>query len=222
MLENHRRSLAVALGAAMLFTLAAVLPARAAVLYEQPWIAGGPRGASQGVYATYDDFLLESDSLITNVGWAGFTYGQDPVTSGPFTISFFEDSNSAPGNLLSSSLMSAGDMVFTPIPQFAAWSVYDMSGDLQTPFQATAGTRYWLSVYSTSLTTFFAWDGTGNVNNLSYETDSRRPGEFTRWYADYTMRLSGEPITTAIPEPGSLALLAGIAPVLVALQRRSR
>jgi len=220
MLINQLRTLTIALTVVMLSALAAVLPARAAVLYEQPWIAGGPRGASQGVYTTYDDFVLESDSLITNVGWAGFTYGQDPAGSGPFTISFFEDSNSAPGNLLSSSLMSAGDMVFSPIPQFAAWSVYDMSGDLQTPFVATAGSRYWLSVYSTSLTTFFAWDGTGIVNSLSYETDSRRPGEFTRWYADYTMRLSGEPITTAIPEPGSLALMLGAVPVTLLRKRR--
>jgi hypothetical protein len=95
-----------------------------------------------------------------------------------------------------------------------------MSGNLQTPFHATAGTRYWLSVYSTSLTTFFAWDGTGNVNNLSCETDSRCPGEFTRWYADYTMRLSGEPITTAIPEPGSLALMLGAVPVILLRKRR--
>lgn len=220
MSAHQRRSLALALSVAMLSALVAVIPVRAAVLYEQTWVAGGPRGASQGVYTTYDDFVLPTDSLITNVGWAGFTYGQDPATSGPFTISFFEDSNSAPGNLLSSNLVSAGDMVFTPIPQFAAWSVYDISGNLATPFQATAGTRYWLSVYSTSLTAFFAWDGTGNVNNLSYETDSRRPGEFTRWYSDYTMRLSGEPWTTAIPEPGSLALLAGIAPILLVRKRR--
>ena len=144
--------------AALTLLSAVALPASADVLFSQeldPTLSGkwqsetanGNNGFNQG----FDNFSLTTTQMINNVSWTGFLNPDFTPVDG-FTISFYEDnfdnsdSPGAVGTLLASTVIS-GDAGQSPnaTPNVGAFGVFNFDTAI-TPFVATAGTTYWISI----------------------------------------------------------------------------
>ena len=130
---------------------AAVQPALATTPYSQPptQTDGFQYGwFSSDIFIAADDFTLASGGTIADVAWSGDYLMPGPLggtevvqapepTGATFTIDFYSDAGTGiPGTLLSSSTTFTG----------AATGIAPLS----SPFVATAGTEYWISIYENS------------------------------------------------------------------------
>ena len=142
--------------------LAAVLAAlsigaNAAVVFTQPFAGGGllpsawwtPNGSDYDQYA-WDSFSLASPAPVTEVQWQGaFSYGGTPITS--FTVTFYPSigGNSQPNIATAPPLATytinsnAGQ---TPVATNNGMVYYTYDFVLPAPFQAAAGTVYWIQI----------------------------------------------------------------------------
>lgn len=127
-------------------------------LIVSSWV--DPDGSDADMYA-YDEFVLGSDATITEVRWrGGYTQNQfgGPVTN--FSITFFESiaggsqphlgnpqlEDTAPIYLVK--YFVGGNAGESPVGA----GMYDYSFALPTPFQATAGVKYWLRIEASQST----------------------------------------------------------------------
>ena len=131
---------------------------QAAVVFDQPGGGAGwqsswwlPNGSDYDQY-TWDNFSISSNAPITEIKWhGGFFYGGTPVTS--FTVSIFSSiqGGSQPdiGNTYAQNPLVSytinGNAGQTPAGAATGVS-YDYDYVLPTPFQATAGTVYWIQI----------------------------------------------------------------------------
>ncbi len=191
---------------------ASSVPARAGVLYNQPYDGSGNLYASQndtnsggfGSFAAmYDNFTLGTTSNINQVDWTGGYFNGSPATITQFTVSFYADSAGAPGGLLATEAFpgNAGETILSS-------PIYTYEVLLSSPFLATAGTQYWLSVVpDIGFPPQWGWaSGTGG-DGLSYQNFF---GTLGTQEADMAFTLA------ATPEPVSFSL-AGIGLGLVGL-----
>ena len=192
----------------------------------------------QGGYQTFDNFALGQDSLVGFVDWQGFYYDYINASGNPagantdsWTLSIWSDNGSnAPGALLYSQTTSPALVTSTFVGSSSSGNnslgvpldVYDFSLHLDSPFNATAGTPYWISVLSnqTNFNPLFAWsyglggdgqslqytfDGAGNVVAANYQ------------FGDRALSLE------AVPEPATLSLMGlGLGALTCRLRRRTR
>jgi hypothetical protein len=198
--------------AALSLLLGGVGQAMAEVVYDQPSNFGAPNAnglASQndpaqgGVFArAYDNFTIAAGAMITDVTWQGLTF--NPPTMNPnitgFTIQIWDNNTAGggqPGNSLSMTHI-AGNAGQTFVGNEAGqFPTFNYAASI-TPFNATAGTQYWISIVA-DLTFPPQWgwhSGTGGDNRSVQDFLGSRSVIGN----DDAFTLS------SAPEPGSLAL----------------
>lgn len=137
--------------------------AGAAVVYDQPHNGGGglnksswysPDGLDGDMYA-WDGFTLASATAISSIHWrGGYQYhpsgtGQGAISS--FTISIYRSiaGNSQPdmgtGGRLARYTVT-GNAGETAAGTFGGVAMFDYACNLASPFQAAAGTTYWVEI----------------------------------------------------------------------------
>ena len=151
---------------------------------------------------TADDFVLQSDNLIREIRWWGGCHAQAPPSScspggtDQFTFSFYSTSTDLPGPLL---LETAGTLLGdTNGASYAAV--------LDTPFLATGGTRYWLSIFNEALHEPWGWTNSSGGNNESAHAEAP---SFAIWNETFGFNVDTA-FQLVVPEPANLWLALGV------------
>lgn len=180
------------------------------VIYSQPsdFPAGGIFFSINDTSQTnldatvFDNFTLLTTASVTDVHWQGaYLLGESPGDITAFTITFWSDNGGQPGNaLLTESFL--GNANETPIGNDnGGIPTFNYAVDLTTPFQATGGTQYWLSIVpDLAFPPVWGWHtGTGG-DGIAFINFLGAPSFLT---SDLAFDLTG-----TVPEPGSLSLIS--------------
>ncbi len=100
----------------------------------------------QGTGASSDDFLLAGNTLIDGVGFYFQNYYGIDGWNLDINYSIFDDAGDVPGLLLDSGIGQNVVATDTGQPWYAFGNVFEVTFDLQNPFTATGGSRYWLQL----------------------------------------------------------------------------
>jgi len=121
-------------------------------LYQSSWWS--PDESSYDMYV-WDNFTLDTAQGITDVQWMG---GYDPARGGSggpvsdFTIAFYSSTaGDTQPDIVNPPLVhyqTGGNADETPAGQFGGVMMYNYTFTLPAPFQAEAGTRYWVYIVS--------------------------------------------------------------------------
>ena len=137
-----------------------------------------------------------------------------------FEIGFYSDSNGIPDVLKYISFVSVSSSIVDVGSGFGPVTFY--SGDLGFPFEAVAGTRYWLSIYNGAPDAKWSWlkaEAAGNGFAQDFCNSLRCTGWEVSHEFDLAFELSGnEPTTTS--EPTSMGLLGFSLACVGVIQRR--
>jgi hypothetical protein len=102
-----------------------------------------------------DDFELPWTSTISRIRWWGFDEGGGWTGYSSFKFTFYDDNYGSPGD----------EIMTTPGTSLTAevWngSMWEYSTYLATPFNATAYTTYWLSIYDDLENSYWGWKVSG-------------------------------------------------------------
>jgi hypothetical protein len=170
----------------------------------------------------YDNFTLSRTANITSVQWqGGYAFGPQGTITG-FHLTFWPDQvvggvhqpNTSVANPFSVTILgnanekSAGTEVGS---SGSSNLIFNYSADLTTPFKATAGTQYWLSIFpdlDSSVAGNWGWHtGSGGDGMSVLDTFDPAVGTPGRAFTnnDLTFTLVGS--AAEVPEPSTLALL---------------
>jgi hypothetical protein len=146
-----------------------------------------------------DDFQVTSDATIDQVQW----WGDPRPKTNDFTFAFYADNGGLPGSLLLST--DGNGLISTPTPGGTGHYMYAI--DLNTPFAAASGTKYWFSVFDQGPESQWEWL-TASVNyGTTNASTAVPPGD--SWFINNQFSLSYR-LITSVPEPSPLVLV-GIA-----------
>ena len=184
-----------------------------------------------------DDFILESDSIVTDVHWFG-SYLFTPTQPMPddFTINFYSDdlNNPADNPFHTATFSSEIIRTFTGVVASTTsgdFQMFEYAVDIEA-LALSANTRYWLSIVNrTSDTTQFggwAWaynqDGEDPAQAGTDTTHRwlREGGEWTTFgSSNLAFTLTNDALD--VPEPSIIALMAvGLAGLGIAQSRKTR
>jgi len=209
------------------FALALATARAPGQLYEQPLVYGGTLYATQndtgGGYGQlaqlWDNFQLGSSASIGSVTWYGGYWNGAPGPISQFSLSFWSDIGGLPGVPLATYTI-AGNANETWVGPYSYQS-YLYSANLSSPFQATAGTQYWLSlVPDIAYPPQWGWaQGTGGDGSAYQYFIYGGPYDFVD--GDLAFALYGsEP--SEVPEASSMAALVSFMGLGLAGLRRLR
>lgn len=185
--------------------------AGASVIFDQP---AGPNGnrtsLSSGTSRNFDDFTLANSAHVTDVHW----WGQSFSGGDNFTFTFYynvpytptpntSETDGKPGDVILSTtaVLVTKQTVNIGTAETPLYATY-YSTDLVDPFDASPGTRYWLSIYNAASDSSWGWYQANVSANGAWLLQSTTT---STWIArgDRAFQLTG-----TIPEPGTLALMA--------------
>ncbi len=154
-------------------------------------------------YRVADDFTLATTAPITDVHWWGFpseNATEDNQSAPAFTFTFYTDASGLPGTPLAS---VSGSLSVEPYP-FGPWwpEAQYYSSILDTPFSATAGTKYWVSIYNGAVDASWLWIMAESAGNKATQTENGLPFDSAN-LPDMAFEL-----TSKVPEASTLLLLA--------------
>lgn len=211
-------------GLALLVTLSATCLANADTLYNQTLtVNDGYFSSIVEPQQVYESFVLTADATIQSVNWYGTDiveiFGVPPGNPESFLVNFYADGGSGvPGALLSTNTIgNYAGATFTGLKIQDIISIFSYQGTLATPFQATAGTRYWISIVDPTEFARWYWaSGSGPDNTHTTIIDGQILVGQT---GDTAFSLQGT--VSAVPEPASALLFAvGAAGLLLRGRRR--
>lgn len=185
--------------------------ARAATVYEQLPGSGSLSmlisstlnnyGESPG-YTSADDFYLASDALITDIQW----WGESNSGGNDFRFTFYTDNQGVPGTAL---LTTAGSLIMTAsMPGSPYDPVNFYMSTLASPFNAVAGTTYWLSIFNQAPDASWVWLTANIPGNGRVQAENPGPPwiyESPIPQSDLAFRLAN---ISQVPLPSTLWLLA--------------
>lgn len=220
--------------------------AQAAVVFSQPLPASSPAYVSDKRQAiTYDDFVLEADTLVTGLEWWGTAMnypgwlGPPLPNPMPVAIEFYESAYvTSGGNTYPYPDLNAGP-VFA-VEGRAAWTqvgrdstgdpIQHFTYDFAEPVRLEGERILWLTVYGTSPnianSTMWRQSGPGDHWTETIATRSVQPGSrlqlyVARKHTNVAFSLFGSP--APVPEPATWALLiTGFALAGAGLRQRRR
>ena len=151
----------------ILFLFISTFQIEAAIIYDQPYDGSNIADAyasqndstiedGYGDFAkAYDNFTLDSATAIGKVKWYGefflneevFSVAPDPAPISKFLIQFWSDNSGPNAELFSETILGNADETF--VEKIGNFNLYQYGMDLSLPFQALAGTTYWLSIQAT-------------------------------------------------------------------------
>jgi hypothetical protein len=191
-------------GIVSLSLLFATFNARADVIYEQlPGTHSNLEiisstldnfGQAPG-FRVADDFVLSSNEVINDVHW----WGESNSGGNDFQFTFYADNGGVPGAIVQTSGGSLSTGIVNVGSGFDPVNFY--SSVLGSPFDVQAGTTYWLSVFNQAPDASWLWlraDASGNGSRFGLIPGPPWGGSIP----DMAFQL------TAVPEPGTLWLLA--------------
>ena len=196
------------------------LPAQASIIYDN----GAPvttDGNETTQWVQAEDFTFAG---ATTVGGAGvYIAGFDGIGEwdGNFTYFLFANSGGSPGSVL-----QTGDVSVSPVDTGQAWNlggnIFLFEFDFLSPFDAAAGTTYWLGIHASS-----DWDRdeiywVDTQDNGTIRGHESNGGTFDNWDnfgSEHAFYLT-DGVGTAVPEPGTWAMmLVGFGAAGLALRR---
>jgi len=208
---------------AALATASLLAPAaRAAVIYN----GGPPNEVSASVSAKGQQEAAESFTLsdgahtLNDVHWWGICL-ESTCPAGNFTVSFYNDNGGLPGTLIESFALGNANQTATGSFLFGGDSPeYAYSTEIPELILAP-GTRYWLGISNLfSFDGVWAWEWTNQGGVFA----SQAEGLSGTWHAEVwnlAFFLTG-PVTAAVPEPASLALLGSSLLGFAAIKRSKK
>lgn len=171
--------------------------------YQQLPGHGGGLQSDGAAIVVADDFVLAETTEIAGFTWWG-GYDNTPTVSDSFLITLYADSGGQPGSLEPAFVVQRTTR--TPTGDFVSLGIYSeylYNATLETPFQAQAGVRYWLSI-ANPMPAGETWQ---------WELSSSSPSVGAQRFYDGTWHphaVVGTAFTVpefAVPEPNSLALV---------------
>lgn len=142
----------------ILFLFISTFQIEAAIIYAQPYEGSNIADAyaSQNDSASggfgdfakaYDNFTLDSATSIGKVKWYGEFFSGEPAPISNFLIQFWSDNSGPNAQLFSETIVGNAHETF--VEKIGNFNLYQYGMDLSLPFQALAGTTYWLSIQAT-------------------------------------------------------------------------
>jgi len=205
-------------GAALL-ALTLSIPAYASIapVYYQPELGSTTRDShadaaiNDGSTFVYDNFIPNQSQAgaISNISWQG--EAQSTGNTG-FTIQILSAQPATPDTAVSNTVVVETKVLNKDSGQGLTATgngLYDFNVSLTTPFNITAGTDYWITIFSNGRNAW-GWGNGSNGNDSALFYTVGLP--FDKWLAlpsgqsDRAFSLNGTP--AAVPVPGALWLFA--------------
>lgn len=188
---------------------------QAAVVFEQlPDLETGYFSDSAGNYPYQrmaENFTLGAAASIGTITvWAG--YYPNNIQSDNFTVYIHADAGGLPGAVLYSGAPASASVVDSGFDGFGC-DIYESTLTLASPFNAAAGTQYWVSIdNATGLGSDWAWVTT-NASDFVCAFTLDSGSSWNGFGESLSLRL------TEVPAPSSLALL-GLGGLIAGRRRR--
>jgi len=170
---------------------------------------------SQSPDLVSDNFTIPGGGTIDSVSWEGALYAPSSYGISFFLITISADASGAPGSILSTNIIgnvNAADLNIAYGPY-----EYFYYGTGISPFHATAGTPYWLSI-SAGTNSIWGWANSSAGDGKLFVGPTEEMGD-TNFIFFGTPDPAVVP-TTATPEPSSMMLLGSGILTMAAVARR--
>ena len=195
-----------------LLILMLALPINAATIYSQAFLGTSANNSYVTTNAegsdnnewTYDQFTADKSGTVTNITWQGL---QQNNTG--FTIKISTQQPNTPDTTPSGGYIENISFPLSASLSPAGNGFFNFTKDLTTSFIITAGTNYWITIYSTkAVPTAWLWgnsaDGDPQTGAVDYLTGRHTWQSVAGGHRAFS--LNGTVSASSVPEPATLWL----------------